>query len=72
MCRLHTENNHETFCKLLISKDGSPVVWIDEEMKRSKIWETLLNSFTIRGTLQENKGVCHVIRDFVGVHRKGL
>ena len=34
--RLHTEKNDETFGKLLISKDGSPAVRIDEEKKTSK------------------------------------
>ena len=78
--RLQTEKKDETFCKLLVSKDGSPAVRIDEEIKTSTFMngnEKLLKRFIelfiiIRLTLLENNDVHHVITYFVGIHRKGL
>ena len=67
--------NDET---LLISKDGSPAVRIDEEIKTSKFLMETKNEkrcielfIIMRRTLQEYSGVLHMIRDFVGVHKKG-
>ena len=78
--RLQTEKKDETFRKLLVSKDGSPAVRIDEEIKTSKFMngnEKLLKRFIelfiiVRLTLLENNDVHHVITYFVGIHRKGL
>ena len=78
--RLQTEKKDETFPKLLVSKDGSPAVRIDEEIKTSKFMngnEKLLKRFIelfiiVRLTLLENNDVHHVITYFVGIHRKGL
>ena len=63
-----------------MSKDDSPVVQIDEELKTSNfMMETknfqkyLLNFFIIiKRALQKNSGVRHVIRDFVSAYRKGF
>ena len=63
-----------------MSKDDSPVVQIDEELKTSNfMMETknfqkyLLNFFIIiKRALQKNSGVRHVIRDFVSTYRKGF
>ena len=63
---LHTGKNNETFRKLLISKDDSPAVRMEEEIEASKFMkEKLLKRFIelyiiIRNPLQENSSVHHV------------
>ena len=47
---LHTEKNNETFRKLLISKDDSPAVRMEEEIEASKFMkEKLLKRFITTG-----------------------
>ena len=55
------------------------LVLIEEEVKTSKVMMEAKNLkifsepfVIIRCTQQENSGVSHKIRNFVGVHRKGL
>ena len=41
--------------------------------ENKKLFKGFIELFIIiTHTLQENSGTCHVIRDFISIHRKGL